>query len=79
LSGRSLTFKLNGVPVFNNGHSWQASGSFDYVTPITKKLGVVLSAVDNYFEIAPRTFNKNYVKISLGLQYTPSSPTAKQQ
>ena len=71
-SGDLIALKLGGVPAFNRSDAWKTSGSFDYSHKISKSLSLTFNVVDNYFEIAPKTFNKNYVKTTLGIQYKPA-------
>jgi len=70
-SKQVLGFTLAGVPVFNNADMWQASGNVEYFIPITKSLSLTPSVSDNYYEIAPKTFNKNYVNLAIGLKFAP--------
>lgn len=62
------------VPVYNNNSAWESSGLLEISYPITAKVAVVAGVVDNYYEIAPKTFNKNYMKSTLSIQYTPAKP-----
>jgi hypothetical protein len=74
----SLVFKAGAVPVFNRANSWQAYGTFDCFHPVTKSWSVGLQAVDNYFEIAPKGYNKNYLKMGLSIKYAlPANPGGK--
>ena len=68
-----LTFqaKFGGVPVYNQGSSWEASGLTEISYSVTSKVSLVLGTVDNYYEIAPKTFNKNYSKSTISIQYAP--------
>ena len=70
-SDNALTVKVGSVPVFNQGDAWRASGSVDYALKLSKSLSIVFETADNYFQIAPKTFNKNYIKTGLTLQYKP--------
>ncbi len=72
-SSGSVDMKVGIIPVFNRAKSWQGSGVFDAFKPLSKTMSVGLTVIDNYLEIAPKGFNKNYLKISLAFKYTPSS------
>jgi hypothetical protein len=72
----SIAIKGGVVPVFNRADSWQAYGTFDAFRPVTSTWSVGLTAVDNYFEIAPKGFNKNYVKIGVSIKYVPNTGTS---
>jgi len=69
----SVAIKAGWIPVFNRAKSWQGYGTFDAYRPLTSTVSVGLSVVDNYFEIAPKGYNKNYAKIALSVKYTPQA------
>ncbi|MGD0800020.1 MAG: hypothetical protein ABR906_01760 [Terracidiphilus sp.] len=71
-----VAMTIGGVPVFNNANMSQASGVFLYELSFNPSWAVQFSAADNYYEIAPKTFNKNYVNLSLGIKFTPSKTVA---
>ena len=60
-----------GIPVYNRATMSQAAGIFEYDVPIKSSWAVQFSVSDNYYEIAPKTFNKNYVNTGLGLSSVP--------
>ena len=72
-SSSAVAVKVGGIPVFNRAGSWQAYGTFDAYRQLSQTISAGLSVVDNYFEIAPKGYNKNYVKIGLSLKYTPAA------
>jgi hypothetical protein len=65
----STDVTLAGTPVFTQAHAWSASGSFDLNVTITQHWSIDFNAQDNYYEIAPKTFNKNYLAPSINLTY----------
>ena len=67
----SIVIKAGVIPVFNRSKSWQAHGTFDAFHTITKTWSIGLTAVDNYYEIAPKGFNMNYIKLGLSIKYVP--------
>ena len=69
----SVVFKAGVIPVFNRPNSWQAYGTFDAFHQVTNTWSVGLQGVDNYFEIAPKGFNKNYIKLGIALKYSPAT------
>lgn len=71
-SKQVVALTIAGVPVYNRTTMSQASGIFDYAVPIKSSWAVLFSVSDNYYEIAPKTFNKNYVNISLGIKFSPA-------
>jgi hypothetical protein len=68
----SIDFKAGVVPVFNRSKSWQAYGTFDAFHPLSAAWSVGLKATDNYFEIAPKGFNKNYINVAMSIKYAPT-------
>jgi hypothetical protein len=60
------------TPVFNMSAAWQLFGRLQFVAPITTKLQFVADVSDSYVENAPSPFRKNYLKTTLGLQFTPN-------
>lgn len=65
----SIDVKLEGTPVFTQGRAWTASGDFDLEIPISRRWSIKFEVVDNYYEIAPKTFNKNYLGPAIGLSF----------
>jgi hypothetical protein len=57
------------TPVFTQARAWSASGFFSLDIPISSRWSLHLAAIDNYYEIAPKTFNKNYLQPSIGLAF----------
>ena len=70
-SKQVVALTVGGVPVYNNSSMSQASGIFEYLIPFKSSWAVQFSVTDNYYEIAPKTFNKNYVNVGLGIKFTP--------
>lgn len=70
-SKQIVAMTIGGVPVFNRADMSQAAGIFLYEVPFNSSLSMQFTVTDNYYEIAPKTFNKNYVNIGLGLKFTP--------
>jgi hypothetical protein len=60
------------IPAFNMTSAWQLSGVLELSIPITKKFQFLTAVSDYYVENAPPTFRKNYLKTTIGLQYTPN-------
>jgi hypothetical protein len=60
------------IPVFNASRSWQTQGRLDLSIPITQKLSFIAGLFDTYVENAPPSFRKNYLKSTVGLQFSPS-------
>jgi hypothetical protein len=71
LSQQSVVITVGGVPVYNRAAMSQASGTLYYVVPFKSSWALQFSVSDNYYEIAPKTFNKNYVNLAVGLKFTP--------
>jgi len=65
----SIDVKVEGTPVFTQDRAWTAAGNFDLKIPISRRWAIELQAVDNYYEIAPKTFNKNYLGPSIGVSF----------
>jgi hypothetical protein len=65
----SIEFKPEGTPVFNQSRAWSAAGDFTIQFPISKRWSFQFETVDNYYEIAPRTFNKNFLQPSIGISF----------
>ena len=75
-SKQVVALTISGVPVYNGTTMSQASGIFDYAVPVKSSWAVLFSVADNYYEIAPKTFNRNYVNISLGIKFSPAKTAA---
>jgi hypothetical protein len=73
-AGAKLTQSLEFVPVFDHAGAWQGHGIVGISIPFTQQLSFVVSAFDNYVQNAPPTFNKNYFKTTVGIQYSPAAP-----
>jgi hypothetical protein len=71
-SKQTVVLTAGGVPVYNNTAMSEAMGSFMYAVPILSTVQLLVQAEDNYDEIAPKTFNKNYLNLSIGIKYSPS-------
>jgi Protein of unknown function, DUF481 len=57
-------------PVFNESAAWQVRGVLELNVPISKRFSLTAGAFEDYVRNAPSTFTKNYVKSTLGLQYS---------
>jgi Protein of unknown function, DUF481 len=57
-------------PVFNESAAWQVRGVLELNVPISKRISLTAGAFEDYVRNAPSTFTKNYVKSTLGLQYS---------
>lgn len=69
---------IGGVPVYNRADMSQASGALIYIVPFNASWGLKLNVQDEYYEIAPKTFNKNYVNVSIGITFTaPKAASSK--
>jgi hypothetical protein len=70
-----IAFSITGTPVLNDASMSNASGYATYVIPINPQWGLQFTVSDNYYQVAPTTFNKNYVSATFGVKYT--APTTK--
>lgn len=70
-----IAFSISGTPVLNNVSMSNASGYATYVIPIDPQWSLQFTVSDNYYQVAPTTFNKNYVSATFGVKYT--APTTK--
>lgn len=70
-----IAFSISGTPVLNDVSMSNASGYATYVIPINPKWSLQFTVSDNYYQVAPTTFNKNYVSATFGVKYT--APTTK--
>jgi len=57
------------TPVFTQSRAWNATGSFSLDIPLGSRWSLHLATTDNYYEIAPQTFNKNYLQPSIGVAF----------
>ena len=53
----------------NQTHDWSATGLWSLNMPLNQHWSVTFTVSDNYYEIAPRTFNKNYLLPSIGVTF----------
>jgi hypothetical protein len=65
----SVDVKLGATPVFTQDSAWTAAGDFDLNIPISRRWSINFEVVDNYYEIAPKSFNKNYLGPSFGISF----------
>jgi hypothetical protein len=65
----SVDVKLGVTPVFTQDRAWNAAVDFDFLIPISRRWSLQFEVVDNYYEIAPKTFNKNYLAPSIGISF----------
>jgi len=65
----SIDLKLGVTPVFTKSGAWTAAGDFDLLIPISRRWSLQFEISDNYYEIAPKTFNKNYFAPSIGIAF----------
>lgn len=68
-NGDEADIKLAGTPVFDDSDAWTADGDFSLIVPLGKHWSIQFEVVDNYYEIAPKTFNKNYLEPALGISF----------
>ena len=64
-----LGVALSYTPVFTQSRAWTASGDFTLDIPLSTRWSLHLATTDNYYEIAPKTFNKNYFQPSIGVAF----------
>ena len=65
----SVVTKLTYTPALNQTHDWSATGLWRLNMPINGHWSVTFTVSDNYYEIAPQTFNKNYLLPSIGVTF----------
>lgn len=65
----SVDMKLAATPVFTQDRAWSAAADFDFAIPISRRWSLQFEVIDNYYEIAPKTFNKNYLAPSIGISF----------
>jgi hypothetical protein len=58
-------------PAFNDLHAWQGRGQMKVQYPLTEKFSLSTDLWDDYIANAPKAFRKNYLRLSLGVQFTP--------
>jgi hypothetical protein len=64
-----LGLTLAYTPVFTRSRSWTATGDVSLDIPVSSRWSIHLATTDNYYEIAPKTFNKNYLQPSIGIAF----------
>jgi hypothetical protein len=62
--------RLTYTPTLNQTHDWNATGLWSLDIPLSQRWSMNFMVVDNYYEIAPVTFNKNYLRPSVGLKFS---------
>jgi len=75
-SGQAVGLTVRGVPVYSSPEMSRAEGDFIYLVPVRKLWAITFNVQDDYYQIAPKTFNKNYVAVTVGLKFTPPKPAA---
>jgi len=65
----SIATKLTYTPTLNQTNGWSATGLWSLNMPLNPHWSVTFSVSDNYYEIAPLTFNKNYFLPSIGVTF----------
>jgi hypothetical protein len=56
-------------PVLNQARSWKATANFSLDVPLSSRWSFSFAVTDNYYEIAPATFNKNYLLPAIGISF----------
>lgn len=61
------------IPALNKSHAWQGKGIFDVTAPLnhTETFGLSVKLSDDYLANAPAGFRKSYLKLTLGVAFTP--------
>ena len=65
----SVVTALTYTPALNQTHDWTATGLWSLNLPINAHWSITIQVQDNYYEIAPKTFNKNYLLPSIGVTF----------
>jgi len=68
-NGSSVDVMTGATPVFTQDRAWSASGDFSLNVPLNPHWSMKFDVLDNYDEIAPKTFNKNYLRPSIGISF----------
>jgi len=68
-SGVRISLQASWTPVFNQSKAWSANGRFSLDAPFSKHWSFDLTVEEDYHEIAPKTFNKNYLAPSVGIKF----------
>jgi hypothetical protein len=58
------------VPVYNMSKAWYSNGAGVLSIPFSTRWAFTASASDNYLRDAPYTFRRNYLKATVGIQYS---------
>jgi hypothetical protein len=64
-----LESNLAYTPVFTQSRVWTATGDLTLDIPLSTRWSLHLATTDNYYELAPKTFNKNYFQPSIGIAF----------
>jgi hypothetical protein len=64
-----LAQTLTVIPYFNDSRSLQIRGTAQFALPLTQRLSIGPSLVDDYFRNAPRGSKENYLQPALTLSY----------
>lgn len=62
--------RLTYTPTLNQTHDWNSTGLWNLDIPLSQRWSANFMVTDNYYEIAPRTFNKNYLLPSIGIKFS---------
>jgi hypothetical protein len=65
----SVVTALTYTPSLNQTHDWNATGLWSLNLPFNQHWSFNIQVQDNYYEIAPKTFNKNYLLPSIGVAF----------
>lgn len=61
--------KLTYTPALTETHDWNTTGSWTLTVPLSQRWSMNFTVIDNYYEIAPLTFDKNYLQPSIGFMF----------
>jgi len=73
LKSARLTVALAGLPVLNKTNAWQARGSAELAAPISTAFAITVTAFDDYINNVPSKYRKNYLKLVVGVKFSPPS------
>ena len=65
-----LTESADILPAFNNTNAYSADGTVGFVLPVYKRLGVNITATDNFLNDPAVGFKKNSFQFVIGVTYT---------
>lgn len=69
----TVTEALQVIPVFNESHAWQGRGILDITAPLNhaQTFGLLVKLSDDYLGNAPSAFRKTYLKVTVGVAFSP--------